>query len=123
MTEASPGQVLTQVLDGWKYGIDSRQPDEVASHFTTDALFQGFRPEHSIGRQGVADYYASQSQGLSATYTTLDVRQVAPGVIVGYVSVDFSFPDKPTIRVHLTVVLERPEDTWLVSHYHVSKVA
>ncbi len=123
MADASPGQVLTEVLDGWKAGIENRQPDKVASHFTTDALFQGFRPEHSIGRQGVADYYAAQSQGLTATYKTLDVRQRAPGVIVGYVSVDFGFPDKPTIRVHLTVVLEDTDGTSLISHYHVSKVA
>jgi uncharacterized protein (TIGR02246 family) len=123
MTDASPDQVLTLVLDGWKAGIANRQPDKVASHFTTGTLFQGFRPEHSVGRQGVADYYASQPQGLTANYKTLDVRQPAPGVIVGYVSVDFGFRDKPTIRVHLTVVLERSDAAWLISHYHVSKVA
>ena len=51
-------EILRGVLDRWKAAVDAHQPQQVASYFTEDAIFQGLRP-YSVGRQGVADYYAS----------------------------------------------------------------
>jgi uncharacterized protein (TIGR02246 family) len=110
------------VLDGWKAGIDNHEPEEVASFFTDDALFQGFRPTHSVGHEGVAEYYASQPLGLTADYRILDARQLADDTVVGYLGVDFGFADRPTLPVHLTVILRKAAGTWLISHYHVSKI-
>jgi uncharacterized protein (TIGR02246 family) len=113
---------VTTVLDGWKAAIDNHEPEKVAGFFTHDALFQGFRPAHSIGRQGVTEYYASQPLGLTADYRILDAQQLADDVIVAYQSVDFGFTDRATIPVHLTVVLRNVAGNWLISHYHVSKI-
>jgi hypothetical protein len=89
---------IETVLDGWKAGIDNHEPGRVASRFTEDALFQGLRPTHSIGREGVRDYYASQSLGLTADYRILEAWQVAEDTILGYLHVDFGFVDLPTSR-------------------------
>jgi uncharacterized protein (TIGR02246 family) len=110
------------VLDGWKAAIDNHEPEKVASFFTHDALFQGFRPTHSIGREAIAEYYASQPIGLTAEYRILDTRLLSDDTIVGYQHVDFGFVDRPTIPVHLTVILRNVAGTWLISHYHVSKI-
>lgn len=117
-----PELTVTTVLDAWKAAIDNHEPEKVASCFTHDALFQGFRPTHSIGRKGVTEYYAAQPLRLTAGYRILDAKQLAGDVIVGYQSVDFSFAERPTVPVHLTVVLRNVEGTWLISHYHVSKI-
>jgi ketosteroid isomerase-like protein len=56
--DATEGEeILRGVLDQWKAAVDAHQPQQVASYFTADAIFQGLRP-YSLGRQGVADYYA-----------------------------------------------------------------
>ncbi|MFG6201213.1 YybH family protein [Nonomuraea sp. JJY05] len=111
--------ILCGVLERWKAGIDDHDPDQIASLFTEDAIFQGLRP-YSVGRQGVADYYASQPAGLSAAYRVLESRRLSEDIVLGYLSVDFSFTDRPTISVNLLVLLRRSPAEWLISHYQVS---
>jgi uncharacterized protein (TIGR02246 family) len=118
----NPELTVTTVLDAWKGAIANHEPEKVASLFAEDALFQGFRPDYSIGRPGVTEYYAAQPGGLTAEYRVLDVRQLASDVILGYQRVDFRFADRPPIPVHLTVVLRNVDEAWLISHYHVSKI-
>ena len=48
-------EVLREVLDRWKAGIDAGAPERIAEVFTEDAIFQGLHP-YSVGRQGVVDY-------------------------------------------------------------------
>jgi SnoaL-like domain len=57
---------LRDALDRWKAGIDAQEPERVADVFAEDTIFQGLRP-YSVGRQGVIDYYASQSPGWPQT--------------------------------------------------------
>jgi uncharacterized protein (TIGR02246 family) len=111
--------IVADVLDRWKAAIEEHRPEEVAALFTHDAIFQGLRP-YSIGHQGIADYYASQPLGLVPTYRILETRQLADGVILGYVEVDFAFTDRPTIRVLLSVLLTRIGEDWFIAHYQVS---
>jgi uncharacterized protein (TIGR02246 family) len=111
--------IVAEVLDRWKAAISEHRPEEVAALFTDDAIFQGLRP-YSVGRQGIADYYASQPLGLVPTYRILETRPFADGVILGYVEVDFTFTDRPTIRVLLSVLLTRIGDAWFIAHYQVS---
>ncbi|MFB2598568.1 SgcJ/EcaC family oxidoreductase [Herbiconiux sp. P17] len=122
MSDIDITRTVATVLDGWKAAIENHEPEKVATFFTEDALFQGFRPTHSIGRAGVEEYYASQPLGLTADYRVLDARQLADDVIVGYQTVDFGFTDRPTIAVHLTVVLRKVAGEWLISHYQVSRI-
>jgi uncharacterized protein (TIGR02246 family) len=118
---AAQEAIVRGVMDRWKSAVDTHEPEQVASIFTEDAIFQGLRP-YSVGRRGVADYYESQPIGLTAEYQVLETRKLADDVLLGYLDVDFSFTDRPTIHVTLSVVLRRVADQWYLSHYQVSRL-
>ncbi len=111
--------ILREVLDRWKAGIDTQQPGRVADAFTKDAIFQGLRT-YSVGRQGVQDYYASQSAGMTVAYRILESRMPADDLVLGYVHADFSFPDRPTVKAHLGVLVKRDGDSWSIVYYQAS---
>ncbi|MGW0997746.1 SgcJ/EcaC family oxidoreductase [Streptomyces sp. NPDC002520] len=111
--------ILRSVLDRWKAAVDKHRPDEVAALFTEDAIFQGLHP-YSVGRRGVNDYYDSQPLGLAAEYRILETRRPADDLVLGYLSVDFSYTDRPTRHVNLSVLARRTDDGWYLSHYQVS---
>ena len=113
--------ILTGVLDAWKAAVDAHEPERVADVFTEDAIFQGLHP-YSVGRAGVAAYYASQPLGMTADYRIVETRRLAEDVILGYASVNFAFTDRPTLSVHLGVVVRRAGDRWLIAHYQVSRL-
>ena len=48
-------EVLRDVLQRWKAGIDAQAPECAAEAFTRDAIFQGLH-SYSVGRQGVIEY-------------------------------------------------------------------
>jgi ketosteroid isomerase-like protein len=74
--------LLRSVLDEWKAAVDAHDPQRVAAVFTQDAIFQGLHP-YTVGPQGVADYYASQPVGMTASYRVLETRRPASDLIVG----------------------------------------
>ena len=114
-------KVLQGVLDRWKEAVDAHQPERVASVFTEDAIFQGLHP-YSVGRRGVAQYYDSQPIGMTADYRILETRQPADGLVLGYMSVDFSFTDRPTLTVYLSLLVQQRADGWYIAHYQVSRL-
>lgn len=69
-----------------------------------------------------AVYYASQPLGMTAEYTLQETRRLAPDLVLGYLSVDFSFTDRPTLTVYLSVIARHVADTWLIDHYQVSRL-
>jgi hypothetical protein len=91
----------------------------VATYFTDEAIFQGLHP-YSVGPDSVAAYYESQPLGMTADYTVLQTRRLADDLVLGYLSVDFGFTDRPTLTVYLGVILRRTGETWLIAHYQVS---
>ncbi|MEU9074649.1 YybH family protein [Kitasatospora sp. NPDC004745] len=111
--------VLHEVLDRWKGAVDAHDPDRAAACFTEDAIFQGLHP-YSVGRAGVAGYYASQPLGMTAAYRVQETRRLADDLLLGYLAVDFSFTDRPTLTVNLGVLLRRTADGWSIAHYQVS---
>jgi uncharacterized protein (TIGR02246 family) len=113
--------ILRGVLGRWKAAVDAHDPERVASYFTEDAIFQGLHP-YSVGRQGIADYYGSQPLGMMATYKVLETRWLANDLVLGYLSVDFSFADRPTLTVYLCVLVKRTAEGWSISHYQVSRL-
>jgi uncharacterized protein (TIGR02246 family) len=114
--------ILREVLDQWKAAVDAHEPEGVASRFTEDAIFQGLHP-YSVGRQGIADYYDSQPLGMTTAYRILETRRLADDLVLGYLSVDFSFTDRPTLSVHLSTLVKRTADGWYIAHYQVSNLA
>ncbi|WP_221356427.1 YybH family protein [Streptomyces beigongshangae] len=112
--------MLRGVLDRWKAAVDAHRPERAAALFTEDAVFQGLRP-YSVGRPGIAAYYDSQPAGLTAEYRILETRRPADGLVLGYAGVDFSFTDRPAVRVHLGVLVKRLGEDWYIGHYQVSR--
>jgi hypothetical protein len=113
----SADEVLRDVMDRWKDAVDAHEPERVAAVFTRDAIFQGLRP-YGVGREAVAAYYDSQPLGLAARYKIVEVRELAGGLVLGYLEVEFSFVDRPSLDVHLGVLVQ----DGLISHYQVSKL-
>ncbi len=113
--------ILHSVLDEWKAGVDAHDPQRVAAVFTEDAIFQGLHP-YTVGPRGVADYYASQPLGMAATYRILETRRPTDNLILGYLSVDFTFTDRPTLTVYLGVLIQPAPDGAKISHYQVSRL-
>jgi uncharacterized protein (TIGR02246 family) len=113
--------ILHGVLDQWKAAVDEHEPQQVASRFTEDAIFQGLHP-YSVGRPGIAAYYDSQPIGMTAVYRILETRRPADDLVLGYLGVDFSFTDRPTLSVNLGVLVKRMEEGWYISHYQVSRL-
>lgn len=114
-------RILRGVVDQWKSALDAHEPQRLAALFSEDAIFQGLHP-YGVGREAVAAYYESQPIGLKAEYEVVESRQFGENVILAYLSVAFSFTDRPTLDVHLSVLLERAADGWLIAHYQVSKL-
>ncbi|MFJ5303517.1 YybH family protein [Streptomyces sp. NPDC088350] len=113
--------VLRGVLDPWKAAVDAHEPEEVARLFTEDAIFQGLHP-YSVGRPGVAEYYASQPLGMIAAYRVLETRRYADDLVLGYLDTEFTFTDRPPVHVKLAVVVKRLADGWHIAHYQVSRL-
>src|SRR5258705_7635125 len=111
--------VLSEVLDRWKAGIDTEQPERVADVFAEDAIFQGLRP-YSVGRQGVRDYYASQHPGMTVAYQILESRRPADDLVLGYAKAEFAFPERPSVHTHLGVLAKRADDGWSIIYYQAS---
>ncbi|WP_327300083.1 YybH family protein [Streptomyces goshikiensis] len=120
-TTADHEQALRSILDEWKAAVDAHAPERVAACFTEDAIFQGLHP-HAVGRPGIAAYYDSQPLGMTADYRILETRQPADNLVLGYLSVDFAFTDRPTLTVNLSVLVERTPQGRLISHYQVSRL-
>lgn len=112
-------QIVRDVMDRWRDGIDARVPDAVAAVFTDDAVFQGLRP-HSVGRPGVAAYYDSQPAGMTVTYRVLESRRLTDDVVTGYLAATFAFVDREALELNLGVTLTRRAEGWLVAQYQAS---
>ena len=121
MVKVADIDALRDALERWKAGIDSHQPERVSEVFTEDAIFQGLRP-HSVGRQGVIAYYASQPVGLTVEYQILRTRRLAPDQVLGYVQADFAFPDGRALIVFLGVLVKRTDDRWSIAYYQASRL-
>ncbi|MEV6304588.1 nuclear transport factor 2 family protein [Actinoplanes sp. NPDC051861] len=118
---ASEAATLRGPLDAWRSAIDRYAPDDVAAVFTEDAVFQGLAP-YSVGRPGVAAYYAKQPAEMTVSYRILESRRLAADSVLGWVAADFGFPglDRAPVLVNLTVVVRQVGDAWQIAHYHVS---
>ena len=120
-TNPADEEILRRVLDRWKTAVDAHASAEAASLFTEDAIFQGLHP-YSVGRSGIAEYYDSQPAGMVAEYKLLETRSLTDTLVLGYMHVDFSFPDRPTVSVYLSLLVTLADGDWLISHYQVSKL-
>jgi muconolactone delta-isomerase len=118
---ADEAATLDAVLARWKAAVDAHEPEQVAALFTMDAIFQGLHP-YSVGPAGVAEYYAAQPTGLTAAYTLREIRVLSDRLLLGYLTVDFGFSDRPTLAVYLSVIIRQDAGGWRIVHYQVSRL-
>ena len=59
---------------------------------------------------------------MTAAYRILETRRPSDNLILGYLSVDFTFADRPTVSVYLCVVIQLAPDGAKISHYQVSRL-
>jgi hypothetical protein len=52
-----------------------------------------------------------------------ETRRLADDLVLGYLSVDFAFTDRPVLTVCLSVIVRRTGEGWFISHYQVSRLA
>jgi muconolactone delta-isomerase len=116
---AYEADMLDAVLTRWKVAVDAHQPEHVAELFTADAIFQGLHP-YTVGPAGVAEYYAAQPTGMTASYTLRQTRALGDGLVLGYLTVDFGFSDRAILTVYLSVIIRLDADGWRIIHYQVS---
>ena len=57
---------------------------------------------------------------MKSAYQILETRQLTDDLLLGYLSVDFSFTDRPTLGVYLSVLVKHIADGWYLCHYQVS---
>ena len=110
-------QILTTVLARWKSAVDAHDPERVAENFTEDAIFQGLHP-YTVGPKGVAEYYDSQPIGMVANYELQETRRLGDDLVLGYLHVDFTFTDRPTVSVQLSLLVEGEK----IRHYQVTRL-
>ena len=113
--------ILEGVLDQWKSSVGAHRPDDVGSLFTEDAIFQGLHL-YGVGPASVAEYYDSQPLGLAAEYKILETRRLADSLILGYLHVEFSIPDRPSFTVYLSLLVRLVDGDWRIGHYQVSQL-
>ena len=58
---------------------------------------------------------------MTVSYRILETRRPAADLVLGYLSADFSFPDRPTVSLNLGVLVERGNDGWRIVHYQASR--
>ena len=118
---SSDQEILRSVLDQWQAAVDAHEPERVAACFTNNAIFQGLHP-YSVGPAGVAEYYESQPLGMTAAYTVSETRRLADDLVLGYLSVEFAFTDRPPLTVNLSIIARHLDDSWKIAHYQVSRL-
>jgi hypothetical protein len=115
-------KALEDTLLRWKTAVDARRTAEVAAQFTADAIFQGLHP-YGVGPADVAEYYESQPLGMVANYEIVETRVPADDLILGYMRVEFTFPDREPVNVYLSLLLKQVGGDWRISLYQVSRLA
>jgi uncharacterized protein (TIGR02246 family) len=113
---------LHAALAGWTSAFNRHDPDAMAELFTPDALFQGYGPAPTTGRDAVRAYYAAVAADRTAEGKVLHTATLGDDVASGFAEVTISSPEGPQAHVYMSLVLLREESVWRISQYHVSPV-
>lgn len=120
-TDAANGP-MREAVSRWKAAFDGHRLDEMAALFTPDALFQGFGPETTAGREKVRAYYEAVAEGRWADVGEIRGYRIGDEVAGGFADVVFRDAGGWAAPVHLSLVLQREGDGWLIRAYHVSRI-
>lgn len=52
---------------------------------------------------------------MTAVYRILESRRLSDDLVLGYLGIDFSFADRPTLNVYLGVVVKQVGQGWSIS--------
>lgn len=114
---------MHDVLERWKAAFDGHQVDAMAGLFTSDALFQGFGPTVTAGREVVRAYYEEVPDNRSADVRLLHTYTIGAETAGGFADVTFRDPTGWEAPVHLSLVLQFGDGIWRIRQYHVSRIS
>lgn len=109
-------------LAGWRSAFDRHDADAMAELFTADALFQGFGPEPTVGRDAVRAYYKAVPLDRTANGTVLHTYTIGENTVGGFAEVTIRNPEDWQAHVYMSLVLVREGTAWRIRQYHVSPV-
>ena len=73
--------------------------------------------------KAAVDAHDVQPIGMTAHYDIRETKRLADDLILGYLTVDFSFLDRPTVSVYLSLIIRSTPEGWLITHYQVSRLS
>ncbi|MEU4097498.1 nuclear transport factor 2 family protein [Streptomyces sp. NPDC026673] len=114
---------MRETLSRWQAAFDGHRPDDMAELFTSDAFFQGFGPEVTVGRDAVRAYYDAVPEYRRAHVGKVQGYRIGEEVAGGFADVVFRDPSGWEAPVHLSLVLQREGGDWRIRAYHVSRIA
>lgn len=113
-------------LADWRSAFDSHDADAMAGLFTADALFQGFGPVPTVGRDAVRAYYAAVPADRTTDGTVLHTYAIGEDTAGGFADVTIRDPHGWQAHLYMSLVLVREgageAAKWRIRQYHVSPV-
>jgi|SRR5882757_7515238 len=112
------------VVERWAQAFNAHRLDDMQELFTDDASFQGFGPEVVIGGSSIREYYgAVPGYRRAEDVAVLCSYLIGDGVAGGFLKVVFRDPSGWEAPVHLSLVVQREGEQWLIRQYHVSRMS
>jgi uncharacterized protein (TIGR02246 family) len=114
-------RVATSLTHAWNAG----DGEAFARCFTTDADFVNIFALHVVGREAIAKQHQlifhSIYRDSRNTFSILDARSLADGVVLAHVTADLLVSDGPlagAIKTLASAVLVRDDVGWLIVSFH-----
>ncbi len=121
-------QQLAGIVAAWNAAAQPWTPDRLSAIYTSDAMLFGGRPGHSVGAQGIADYFASYDgiiERASLDLTDQEIRVLSGDTFLaqGFCDFDFILAGDVETRSRLrTTLLIKNEGGWKILSHHFSPV-
>ncbi|WP_196814423.1 SDR family NAD(P)-dependent oxidoreductase [Nocardia sp. BMG111209] len=111
---------VAETLGSWRAAFDEHRTADIATLYTSDALFQGMDARLRIGPAQIREYYDAVTEGATVAVTVPAAAPVADGIVAGFADATFTYPDGEVRALRLSVVLRRDATTWRIAQYHAA---
>ncbi len=119
--------ILQDIEHRWNNAAQAWNADELASLYTSDALFFGGRPGHAVGRHEIQGYFASYADTISSAHMSLveqPIVEIGVDTLLaqGHAKFRFVLANGRETRSELrtTWILVKRDGTWLILQHHFS---
>jgi uncharacterized protein (TIGR02246 family) len=111
---------IEALLAAWIAAFNAHDLDAHASLYTEDAMLFGSRPDLSIGRAAIREYFAKRGPGVHVErYHKPHVVQLSPEAAATAAHMDFADGEIPS-PYRVTWMLVKRGGNWLIAQHHGS---